>query len=150
MLTLQNRLCPNEAEVAAKVLDGEAIIINLSNGMYYSMDKVGGLLWEMIADEYSLAEIVAAIVARYDVSPKQAHADVERLAQELIQENLVMVSDGSPPPRENQEIQSQQRLTYESPRLSIYRDMGDLLALDPPMPTLEEIVWKEPTAGSSG
>ena len=38
-------LVPNVAEVAAKVMDGEAILINLANGMYYSMDGAGGFLW---------------------------------------------------------------------------------------------------------
>ena len=45
MLSLQSCLRPNEEEVAAKVMDGEAILINLSSGIYYSMDKVGGVLW---------------------------------------------------------------------------------------------------------
>jgi hypothetical protein len=27
--------------------------------------------------------------------------------------------------------------------------MGDLLAIDPPMPALDEIPWKEPSDGSS-
>ena len=90
MLSLQSRLRPNEAEVAAKVLDGEAIIINLSNGMYYSMDRVGGLIWEMIEGQSSLEETVAEIIARYDVSPQQAQADVQRVADELVQEKLVM------------------------------------------------------------
>ena len=150
MFTLQNRLRPNEAEVAAKVLDGEAIIINLSNGIYYSMDKVGGLIWEMIERGRSLQEIVESIASRYDVSPGKAQADVERLAGELIQENLVVVSNQATPPQENQTMQPQQRLPYESPRLNIYRDMEDLLALDPPMPTLDAFPWKEPTERSSG
>ncbi len=46
MLTLNDRLRPREEEVASKVIDGEAIIINLANGVYYSMDKVGALVWE--------------------------------------------------------------------------------------------------------
>lgn len=150
MLSLQARFRPNEKEVAAKVLDGEAIIINLSNGIYYSMDKVGGVLWAMIAEGHSLEEILAAIVARYDVSPEQARADLERLAAELLQENVVLASDHAPPPREIQGPGSRQKLAYESPQLNIYRDMGDLLALDPPMPGLEEIPWKEPAEGSSG
>jgi hypothetical protein len=33
---------------------------------------------------------------------------------------------------------------YEQPQLNIYRDMGDLLALDPPTPRLEATAWKEP------
>ena len=148
MLTLQARFRPNEKEVAAKVLDGEAIIINLSNGIYYSMDKVGGFLWAMVAEGHSLEEILAAIVARYDVSLEQARADIERLATELLQENVVLASDHTPPPREHPE--PRQKVAYESPQLNIYRDMGDLLALDPPMPGLEEIPWKEPAEGSSG
>ena len=150
MLTLQNRLRPNEAEVAAKVLDGEAIIINLSNGMYYSMDKVGGMLWEMIEGGHRLEEIVAAIVSRYNVSHKQAQADLERLAGELIQENLVTLSDLAAAARWSEGTQPQEKQPYEPPRLNIYRDMGDLLALDPPMPTLEDIPWKEPTDGTPG
>lgn len=143
MLSLQSRLRPNEAEVAAKVLDGEAIIINLSNGMYYSMDRVGGLIWEMIEGQSTLEQTVAEIIARYDVSAQQAQADVQRVADELVQEKLVIVSDQASPARHTREIQGQPRLPYESPRLNIYRDMGDLLALDPPMPSLEEIPWKE-------
>lgn len=149
MLSPQNRLRPNETEVAAKVLDGEAIIINLSNGMYYSMDRVGGLIWEMIEGRHSLEETITAITARYNVSPEQAQADVQRLAEELIQEKLVIVSDQKPSAGQTEEIRSQQSLPYESPTLNIYRDMGDLLALDPPMPSLEEIPWKEPAEGSS-
>jgi len=43
MLKPESSLRPNEEEVASKVMDGEAILINLSNGIYYSMDKVGGV-----------------------------------------------------------------------------------------------------------
>ena len=143
MLTPHDLLRPNEAQVAAKVLDGEAIIINLSNGTYYSMDKVGGLIWEMIERRQGLETTVAAITARYEVSPEQAQADVQRLAGELIQEDLVIVSDEPASPAERQESVAGRRLPYEPPRLNIYRDMSDLLALDPPMPSLEEIPWKE-------
>jgi hypothetical protein len=129
---------------------GEAIIVNLSNGMYYSMDRVGGLIWEMIEGQSTLEETVAEIIARYDVSSQQAQADVQRVADELVQENLVIVSDQASSATQTREIQGQPRLPYESPRLNIYHDMSDLLALDPPMPSLEEIPWKESTEGSSG
>ena len=143
MLTLQHRLRDGE-EVAAKVIDGEAIIINLANGIYYSMDKVGGLIWEMLAGKYSLEEVIAAILARYDVSREQAQADVERLATELLQENLLLVSTDGALPQQVSEQAFSQKLPYETPLLNIYRDMGDLLALDPPLPGFQEIAWKEP------
>jgi Coenzyme PQQ synthesis protein D (PqqD) len=143
MLTLQHRLRAGE-EVAAKVIDGEAIIINLANGMYYSMDKVGALIWEMLEGEHSLEEVVTAVAARYDVSREQAQADVERLATELLQENLLLESSDAAPPRKTSEAGIQPKSPYETPQLNIYRDMGDLLALDPPVPGFQEIAWKEP------
>jgi hypothetical protein len=42
MLSLAQHVRPNSEEVAAKVMDGEAILINLSNGIYYRMVKWGG------------------------------------------------------------------------------------------------------------
>jgi len=143
MLTFQSCLRPNEQEVAAKVMDGEAIMINLSNGIYYSMNNVGGLIWEMIEGRQSLEKIVKGVVLRYDGSAEQVRADVERVVAELVQENLVKVSDEELPLGDNLSWDSEQRLAYESPQLNIYRDMGDLLALDPPMPELAASPWSK-------
>jgi hypothetical protein len=144
MLKPQSRLRPNEQEVAAKVLDGEAIIINLANGIYYSTDKVGGVIWDLLAAGQSLEEVITAILARYDVSREQAQADVERLAAELVQENLLLPTTDGVRAQTMAEPESQQKLLYEMPVLNIYRDMGDLLALDPPTPGLQDITWKDP------
>ena len=149
MLTPQSRLRLNEQEVAAKVIDGEAIIINLANGIYYSMDKVGALIWEMLAGGHSLAEVTTAVLARYDVTREQTEADMQKLAAELMQENLLVVSQDAPAFLNGSTIESPEKLPYEAPQLNIYRDMGDLLALDPPTPGLQDIVWKEPDDESS-
>ena len=141
MVTTINRLRPNEAEVAAKVMDGEAVIINLASGTYFSMDKAGGLVWELIEGRHTLEEVVAAVVARYEVSSTQAQTDIERLLGELTAENLVMVADGEGPRLGSQPKEAQQRQPYEAPRLNAYRDMADLLALDPPMPGLYDTPW---------
>jgi len=144
MIMWNNRLCPKEEEVAAKVMDGEAIIINFSNGIYYSLDKVGGLVWELIEGSSSPTEIVEVILEHYEASPEQVNVDIEKLVAELIQENLVTASDVSGANRDNKPLAPQQKLPYESPHLNVYRDMGQLLALDPPMPGLKDISWKEP------
>jgi len=149
MLTLNHRLQPRGEEIAAKVIDGEAIMINLANGVYYSMDKVGGLIWEMIERKESLEEMITALLARYDVSREQALADVEQLVDELLRENLVATFENGASPDAKREPEQQDNLTYESPKLNIYRDMGDLLALDPPTPGLGTMAWKDPEDESS-
>jgi len=137
MLTPEMRLRLRSADIASKVMDGEAIIINLANGIYYSLDKAGGLVWERIAATATIGETVAAVTARYDVSPVRAQADIERLLGELIEEELVEAFDGEPSQRNAVPVACAERLAYERPTLAVYRDMGDLLALDPPSPGLD-------------
>jgi hypothetical protein len=144
VMELNQRFEPVAEEVAAKVIDGEAILINLATGVYYSMDKAGALIWEMIAEKHSLQQIVAALVGRYQVSTAQAEADLERLAGELLRENLIKVAENDAASTVASTPNGTEKTPYEAPVLNIYRDMGDLLALDPPTPGLDTFNWKDP------
>src|SRR5947208_11434353 len=107
------------------------------------MDKVGALIWEMLAAGHSLAEVTTAVLARYDTTREQAETDAQKLAAELVREHLLVISQDAPAFLNGGTGEPSQKLPYEVPQLHIYRDMGDLLALDPPTPGLQDIVWKE-------
>lgn len=127
---------------AATVIDGEVIIVNLTSGVYYSSDGVGAEVWEMMERGSSLDDIIADIVARYDVKAETARADIEHLAQRLVAENLVeqvVQVEPSAAALRDEAAENKERGAYAAPTLEIYRDMGDLLALDPPMPGLRDI-----------
>jgi hypothetical protein len=145
MLALHTRLRRKDDDIVAKVMDGEAVIINLSNGIYYSSDQVGAAMWELIEQQYSLDEVAEAIAARYDVPRALAQDDAVRLAGELLQHELVVVAAEEPqePSRSALASAGADRLPYRSPQLQVYTDMEDLLALDPPTPGFADIPWKE-------
>ncbi len=143
MPEIPDRLTPKSQQVAAKVVDGEAVIINLANGVYYSMDKAGGLIWSLIDQARSLDAIADAVAAAYDVAPTQARADVGQLAAQLVAEDLVMAAGDDVPAEGADPAPPPQKLPYETPTLNVYRDMEELLALDPPMPGLQETPWKD-------
>ena len=144
-----NHLVPNTGDVAAQVLDGEAVMINLSNGFYYSMGNVGAFIWELIESGNGLDTIVTALTLHYDVSAERAQADLEKLVAQMLEENLVLVSDAQVQASENSTLSKEPRLPYEPPKLEIYRDIGHLVALDPPMPGLKDLPWEAPTDSSS-
>jgi hypothetical protein len=144
MKDLHQRLRPRDEEVAAKVIDGEAIIINLANGIYYSMDKVGGFIWDMVQSGHSLEEIIQGVTERYDVAREKVESDVLELVEEMLRENLVAIAENGAPADAASQLPSGEKLAYEAPKLNIYRDMGDLLALDPPTPGLGDTPWKDP------
>lgn len=134
MLDPNTRVRPNTDDVAAKVIDGEAIIMNLSNGLYFSMDRVGSAVWEMVEVGLSVDDMVSTLEARFDASGETIRADVDRLVSELLAEQLVLVSEEVPASAAPEPTASGQ--AYSAPTLNKYDDMADLLALDPPMPGL--------------
>ena len=134
MLDSNTRVRPNTADVAAKVIDGEAIIMNLSNGLYFSMDRVGSAVWEMVEAGLSVDEMSSTLDARYEVESDVVQDDVRRLVSELLAEELVLVTDAEPSPAPSDTTAADH--PYAPPKLNKYDDMADLLALDPPMPGL--------------
>ena len=127
------RITPNTKEAVGKVLDGEAIIINLVSGAYYSTAGVGATIWQAIEKGWTVRQIVAVVVAEYEVEESVVRLDVDRLLGELSDEHLVSFDDADEA-EVHGAVSAATRRPYEPPVLNIYRDMSDLLALDPPMP----------------
>ena len=134
MVEATDTLLVDETKVAAKVMDGEAIIIDLSSGIYYSADQVGGFVWSQIENGVSLAGISSAVCATYSVDEAQAKNDVYQFVEQLLNANLVSINPEPVTDAPQNVNQSDDKQNYESPLLVPYEEMADLLALDPPMP----------------
>lgn len=131
------RLRAREPDVAAKVIDGEAVIINLATGMYYSLNGSGSVVWELVEKRCSLAEASGVIAHKFRVSPDVAHADVARLWEDLLAEQLVTVSDEAPAELPDLgAFGANAADSYSAPALTKFEDMVDLFAADPPLPEL--------------
>lgn len=137
----EKRLIVNESKVAARVMDGEAVIIDLATGLYYSMDGVGCYIWELIECGHGASQIAGALALRYVVEPGRARTDLDALVAELLAQGLVTECDGHLPSLGQDSFG--QPLEYAPPELHTYHDMGDLLALDPPMPGLPATNWQQ-------
>jgi hypothetical protein len=144
MVALTSRLHIN-ATVAAKVIDGEAVLINLDNGMYYSADNVGGFVWSLIERRCSLDEIAKAICATYDVKIEDAQSDLREVSAYLLEENLVTFDEETENLDNQSEFPQAEALkAYEQPRFEKYDDMAELFALDPPLPQLANPPMRAP------
>ena len=133
----------NREEVVSKVIDGELIIIRLSDGTYYSMENVGTRVWELVERHHDLPAVVETIAAWYGTPAARVESDVAALVRDLVQERLIAVSAEGAAPGARREAAPTGLLAYEPPRLNVYRDMGNLLALDPPTPGIDDIPLKE-------
>ena len=95
MSELAGTFTTNREDVAAKVIDGELIIIRLSDGTYYSMDNVGTSVWEMIEAHIDLRTLVREIAARYEAPAAEVESDVSTLIRELMDEGLIVPAEGA-------------------------------------------------------
>jgi len=141
MMDSSTRLALRTDNIAATIIDGEAVIINLSTGVYYSLIGAGVEAWRWIEQGHALGAVAEALASRYETSPEQTAADVSRLAEEMLKEELVCIAETTAeaaaiPPATGGKI------PYQAPALEAYRDMEDLLALDPPMPGLRDVPWQ--------
>jgi len=124
----------NEPNITAKVMDGEAIIIDLSTGVYYSLDGVGGLVWSGIEAGQSSEAILQSIVDAHDVALDQAEQDLALLLEDLKSAGLVVPANGTGAVAPAASGSPGVRTPYQPPRLNRYEDMAELFALDPPLP----------------
>ncbi|HUP01073.1 MAG TPA: PqqD family protein [Gemmatimonadota bacterium] len=138
MLNGSTRLQVVGPHVAAKVMDGEAIFINLASGMYYSMDEVGGTMWVLLGSDHSLEETSRLIAERYGIAEERAYEDVEALARKLLEEELVQPSSAESAAPQPELPSTDGAGPYTAPELSRYEDMAELFALDPPLPELPD------------
>jgi hypothetical protein len=132
----------NAPQVIGEVIDGEAIIVNLENGYYYSLDKVGGDIWLCIERKAALPAIVEAVAGRYRADPSTVEADVGRLVDELIKEGLVTLDTVNHDEAVSIELgeAGESPVAYTTPALQKYVDMQDLLLLDP-IHEVDELGW---------
>jgi hypothetical protein len=136
---MQQLLKPNTGEFTTKVVDGEAILINLSNGMYYSMDLVGGFVWQLIEAGHGIDGIIEAVAGRYGVSEATVKQDIEQLAQQLLDEKIVLSANGEAAAEPVEIEAAAAPEAYAVPQLEKFDDMVDLFALDPPLPELSKL-----------
>jgi hypothetical protein len=132
----------NAPDVIHQIIDGEAVIIHLGRGFYYSLDDVGADVWRAVERRLSRAQVVATVAAAYEGA--DVAAAVGGLLDQMIAEELIVEAPadaGSDVPIETRG----HRAPFVPPVLHKYTDLQDLLLLDP-IHQVDETGWPETPA----
>jgi hypothetical protein len=124
----------NTPQVAGEVIDGEGVLIHFESGCYYSTDKLGAAILELVARQAPVRQIADSLTAAYAAEPGRIESALQRFLGELQQEQLIVPvaapagangAAAGPPPAAGP------KLPFEAPSLHKYNDLQDLLLLDP-------------------
>lgn len=76
-------------DVQGTMMEGETVLLDLSTGRYYTLNKLGSVIWEHCTGHSAISDIHAVLCDRFDVTPERAFTDLIALANHLVQEGLL-------------------------------------------------------------
>lgn len=135
--------------VVHETIDGEAILIHMETGFYYSLEGTGSEIWGALAAGRGPEEIAEWLGARYDAKPEAIETAVSGLIEELCREGLLdeaedPAANGSAPDRGAPAMPAADSAppgaAFEPPVLHRYTDMADFMLVDP-IHEVDETGW---------
>lgn len=127
----------NKPHVVHDTIEGETIIVNLKNGNYYSFDKTGVVIWEVLIHQGDLNFLAGCLSALDGELTEPTEHIISTFIAGLLKERLLVALE------ENEETgtrMSQEEIKglvdklgsrFEAPVLNKYAEMQDMLLLDP-------------------
>ena len=76
-------------DAACAAVDDGTVVLNMRTRRYYSLNETGASIWQMLATDADVGEIVSYLVASYEVDDVVARVTVETLLAELSAEALI-------------------------------------------------------------
>lgn len=85
----------HDPRVAWRIVDGEAMVVTPSTNELHTLDEVGTFIWRHLEQKTTVEEIVAAIVAEFDVDAETSGRDAREFLEQLHLKQLIVVNADS-------------------------------------------------------
>lgn len=70
-------------------MGGEKVMMNIRNGNYYNLGRIGGRIWELLRDPITAAELVETLMSEYEVEQSVCKEHVDSFLMHLMEEHLI-------------------------------------------------------------
>ena len=83
-------ILPDKAKIAYRIVDGEAVIINLKNNELNILNPVATFIWEHLNGHTQLKEIVRMLSEEFEIDYKTAEKDCMNFISQIIDMGIVI------------------------------------------------------------
>jgi len=90
---MDNQYPVPRAQVAARVVEGQAVIILTDSGEVNVLNDVGTRIWELVDGKHSVQEIAETIVGEFQVSREVALEDTKEFLKNLEASQVIVWRD---------------------------------------------------------
>jgi hypothetical protein len=77
------------AGVHARRFGDEVVLVDVRQGVYFSLNEVGSIVWQALESGASLDQVVSGVITAFAVDEATARADVIKLTDELVAAGLL-------------------------------------------------------------
>jgi hypothetical protein len=75
--------------VMMQQVEGDSVLLDIDSGEYYSLNQVGGRIWELCDGTRSVGAIAEVLCTEYDVTRETALSDASELLASFADAGLV-------------------------------------------------------------
>ncbi len=120
----------NSPTVIAENFDDEFVIVNLQQGIYFSLRNTAAHFWSLLMSGFSTTEILTNMLIIYQCDEKELSEDLNFFIENLLAEQIIVQSSIEKP---EQLILTapKDKLPYNKPVIERFNDMQEILLLDP-------------------
>src|SRR6185503_19652713 len=91
---MSERHSVNRQNTRWRIVDGETVVINLTSTHYYSLNKTGTYVWNLLLEgDQSMDDIAGAVAARYGQPVDVVRGDLRALIDDLRREELIVTRE---------------------------------------------------------
>ena len=83
-----------EEQITGDLSDGEVVILNMKDDVYYGLDQIGGSIWSLIQEPITFGEIIQTLLNEFDVEYQHCSKDVLALLEDMLSKGLIEVKNG--------------------------------------------------------
>ena len=76
-------------DVLWKIVDGEAVMVDPDKDEYCYLNRVGTRIWELIAENKSVADIERRLIREYDAPEADIRSGLKKLIDNLREKDLI-------------------------------------------------------------
>jgi hypothetical protein len=119
------------ADIAHDTIDGESVVIDMAQGVYYRFAGAAALAWQGLVDGAGTDALAALLHARYDADPGVVAAEIRRFVEVLSAEGLIHPLADVPASQVVVPEAAGGRPAFEGLAVHRFSDLQELFWIDP-------------------
>jgi hypothetical protein len=82
--------CPKRKDaIIAQQASSAMLLLDMGDGSYYSLNEVGGRVWELCDGAHTVSQLVSTLAMEYDVPSQTLESDILELLDSLREKSLI-------------------------------------------------------------